>query len=152
MRISIIVLSLFVTACSVQQAREPATHADSDSNVAYKKLDLTYSKPAVVGAEVRVAATDLPVGKTIELRWGTVTGGWVVEDYYHFKGKKYTETTSPLGTFDVDSTGSLDVRFVIPEDYGGVHEVTALIDGKPVAQNGIEVTQSFEMSPSSGPI
>src|SRR5262245_4393223 len=99
MRISVILLSIFVTACSVQQAREPAAHADSAANVSYKKLDLTYSKPAVVGAGVRVAATDLPAGKTIELRWGTVTGGWVVEDYYHFKGKKYTETTTSLGSF-----------------------------------------------------
>src|SRR5215510_14627304 len=76
----------------------------------------------------------------------------MVEDYYHFKGKKYTETTSSLGKFNIDSGGRLDARFVIPEDYGGVHEVTALVDGKPVAQNGIEVTQSFEMSPASGPI
>jgi hypothetical protein len=85
MRTATILLSLLVSACSVQQAREPAAHADSGSNVAYKKLDLTYTKPAVVGAEVRVAATDLPAGKTIELRWGTVTGGWVIEDYYHFR-------------------------------------------------------------------
>src|SRR5204863_8353435 len=116
-----------------------------------KKLDLTYDKPDV-GAEVRVTAADLPAGKMAELQWGTVAGGWVVEDYYHFKGKKYTETTSSLGKFDIDSNGRLDARFVIPEDYGGVHEVTALVDGKPVAQNGIEVTQTFEMSPASGPI
>src|SRR6187397_877730 len=139
MRISIIVLSLFVTACSVQQAREPAAHADSAASISYKKLDLTYSKPAVVGAEVRVAATDLPAGKTIELRWGTVTGGWVIEDYYHFKGKKYTETTTSLGSFNSDAAGRLDARFAIPEDFGGVHEVRGFVDNKPVAQNGIEV-------------
>ena len=32
---------------------------------------------------------ELPAGKTVDLTWGTVTGGWVVEDYYHFRGKKY---------------------------------------------------------------
>src|SRR6185436_4443958 len=94
----------------------------------------------------------LPAGKKIELQWGTVTGGWVIEDYYHFKGKKYAETTSSLGQFDVDGNGRLDARFAIPEDYGGVHEVTVIVDGKPAAQNGIEVTQSFEMTPASGPI
>jgi hypothetical protein len=99
-----------------------------------------------------VAAAGLAAGKTVDLQWGTVTGGWVVEDYYHFKGKRYTETATSLGKFNVDSSGNLDARFVIPEDYGGLHEVTAIIDGKPVAQNGIEVTQSFEMTPSSGPI
>src|SRR6266446_6545759 len=150
MRISVVLLSLFAAACSVEQPPEPGASAASRSNVAYKKLDLTYDKP-VVGAEVRVAAADLPAGKTAELQWGTVAGGWVVEDYYHFKGKKYTETTSGLGKFDIDSNGRLDARFVIPEDYGGVHEVTAVIEGRPVAQNAIEVTQSFQMSPASGP-
>ena len=33
-----------------------------------------------------------------------------------------------------------------------MHEVVALIDGKAVAQNGIDVTQTFELSPTSGPV
>ena len=151
MRISGLALCVLLAACSPEQSAETVATADAASNVAYKKLELQYDKP-IVGAEVRVSATDLPAGKTAELQWGTVTGGWVVEDYYHFKGKKYVETTLSLGKFNVDSNGRLDARFVIPEDYGGVHEVTAVIDGKPVAQNGIEVTQSFQMSPTSGPV
>ena len=110
MRTSVVFLFLLVAACSVQQPLEPGAKADSESNVPYKKLDLTYEK-RVVGAEVRVLATDLPAGKTAELQWGTVSGGWVVEDYYHFKGKKYTETTSSLGKFNIDSNGRLDARF-----------------------------------------
>jgi hypothetical protein len=152
MRTSVIFISVFAAACSVQQAREPAAKPDSTAKGPYKTLDLTYKKPALVGTEVRVAATELPAGKTIDLQWGTVAGGWVVEDYYHFKGKKYTETTTSLGKFNVDSNGRLDARFVIPEDYGGVHEVTAVVDGNAVAQSAVDVTQSFEMSPDSGPI
>jgi hypothetical protein len=76
----------------------------------------------------------------------------VIEDYYHFRGKKYAESTLSLGRFTTDATGRLDARFTIPEDYGGVHDVVALVDGKPVGQNGIEVTQSFEMHPASGPV
>jgi hypothetical protein len=114
-------------------------------------LTLTYKTPTV-GADVRVAATGLPADKTVDLTWGTVTGGWVVEDYYRFLGKKYTESSVSLGTFTTDGSGRLDASFRIPDDYGGVHEVIALIDGKPVAQNGIEVTQSFELTPTSGPL
>ena len=33
-----------------------------------------------------------------------------------------------------------------------MHEVLALIDGKVVAQNGIDVTQTFELTPKSGPV
>ena len=152
MRTSLLLGFLLVAGCSSQQSSEPIAKADSGLNVPYKKLDLTSDNPVVVGSEVRVSAMDLPAGKTAELRWGTVEGGWIVEDYYHFKGKKYAETTASLGKFDIDSNGRLDARFVIPEDYGGVHEVTALVDGRPVAQNGIQVTQSFEMSPLSGPV
>ena len=94
----------------------------------------------------------MPAGKIVDLTWGTVTGGWVIENYYHFRGKKYSETTTPLGQFPVDASGRLKARFVIPEDYGGVHEVIALIDGKPVAQNGINVTQTFALTPTSGPV
>jgi hypothetical protein len=115
-------------------------------------LELAYAKPAVVGASVHATATGLPPGKTVDLVWGTVTGGWVIEDYYHFRGKKYSETTSKLGVFHVDSSGRLDATFTIPEDYGGVHEVVALVDGKAAAQNGIDVTQSFELTPRSGPV
>jgi hypothetical protein len=115
------------------------------------KLDLKYDK-AVVGAAVHVTGSGLPAGKTVDLMWGTVSGGWVIEDYFHFRGRKYTESTMSLGRFTVDGGGHLATQFTIPEDYGGVHEITAMLDGKVVAQNGIEVTQSFEMTPLSGPI
>jgi len=75
-------------------------------------LDLAYDKPAVVGTPARATATGLQPGKTVDLVWGTVTGGWVVEDYYHFRGKKYSESTTSLGQFPVDATGKLDARFV----------------------------------------
>jgi len=131
-------------------AAPPVATADPESG--YALLDLAFEKPAVVGAAVRASVSGLPAGKTVELKWGTVSGGWVIEDYYHFRGKKYAESTTSLGTFVVDPAGRLDTRFVIPEDFGGVHEVTALVDGKPVAQNGINVTQTFVLNRLSGPI
>ena len=87
-----------------------------------------------------------------ELQWGTVVGGWVIEDYYHFRGKKYTDASSSLGTYPIDQQGRFNAQFAIPEDYGGVHDVIVVVDGRPVAQNGIEVTQSFEMTPTAGPV
>jgi hypothetical protein len=116
-----------------------------------QKLELTCDNP-VVGARVRVAVSGLPAGKTVDLKWNTVTGGWVIQDYYYFRGRKYAQATLSLGKFPVDANGRLDATFAIPEDYGGVHDVIATIDGKVVAQNGVEVTQSFEMAPLSGPV
>jgi hypothetical protein len=150
-----VAVAVVCAACSAStesQSETSAAPSSSRSSAGFAPLDLSYDKPAAVGAAVQVAADGLPAGKTVELSWGTVTGGWVIEDYYHFRGKKYSETTTSLGAFSVDAGGRLKARFVIPEDYGGVHEVTALIDGRPVAQNGINVTQSFAMTPSSGPV
>jgi hypothetical protein len=140
-----------LSACSGTPA-ETASPSPATDNSQLATLELSYEKPAVVGATAVATATGLPAGKTVDLTWGTVTGGWVIEDYYYFRGKKYSETATPLGSFPVDATGRLEARFVIPEDYGGVHEVIALIDGKPVAQNGINVSQTFAMTPSSGPV
>src|SRR5437773_5769187 len=137
---------------SAAASRSAADAARASTRTALATLDLTYDKPAVVGASVHAAATGLPPAKTVDLAWGTVDGGWVIEDYYHFRGKKYSETTRALGRFPVDAAGRMDARFSIPEDYGGVHDVVALIDGKPVAQNGISVTPTFELTPASGPV
>ena len=62
------------------------------------------------------------------------------------------DTTMSLGRFPIGQDGRLDAQFTIPEDYGGVHDIMAVVDGRTVAQNGIEVTQSFDMSPRSGPV
>ena len=138
------------TDASPSDAEGTASSAN-ESAPSVQTLTLTYDSPTV-GAAVHASASGLPAGKTVELTWKTVTGGWVIEDYYHFRGKKYADSTLPLGRFSVDAQGRLDARFVIPEDFGGVHDVVALIDGTAVAQNGIEVTQSFEMTPAEGPV
>jgi hypothetical protein len=149
------ILLAFVVAfssCSRSQSATLSNSAPPSGEPTLRPLDLAYEKPAVVGATVHATAAGLPPGKTVDLAWGTVTGGWVIQDYYHFGGKKYSDSRTSLGRFPVDPSGRIDVRFTIPEDYGGVHEVIALIDGKAVAQNGIDVTQTFELTPTSGPV
>src|SRR5262245_34708328 len=91
-----ILITLFLAACSCSPSTSSAPSADTLEAAAkpdapVQKLDLTYEKP-VVGAKVRAVASDLPAGKTVDLKWSTVTGGWVIEDYYYFRGKKYSET------------------------------------------------------------
>ena len=141
------------TATPSDTAADPAAReAEPTSQWSIQTLTLAYDKPAMVGAEVRVSASNLPASKTVELTWATVTGGWVIEDYYHFRGKKYGDDHLARTSSRSTRSGRLDARFAIPEDYGGVHEVIALVDGKPVAQDGVEVTQTFEMTPTSGPV
>src|SRR5438046_2538464 len=116
------ILMLILAACSCSRSTSSAPSADTlqaaaKPDVPVQRLDLTYEKP-VVGGKVRAVASNLPAGKTVDLKWSTVTGGWVIEDYYYFRGKKYSETTSSLGKFPVNSNGRLNASFTIPEHYG----------------------------------
>src|SRR4030095_11585683 len=144
-------LAVAITACTASPSVSPSSSASASSQKVVT-LDLTYDQPAVVGASAQATLSGLPSGKTVDLSWGTVTGGWEIENYYYFRGKKYSETTTSLGKYQIDANGRLSAPFIIPEDYGGVHEVIALIDGQPVAQNAINLTPSFSITPTSGPV
>lgn len=130
--------------------------ADSSSAAAPKRIDLTYDRAKtpkpIVGTSVELTAEGLPPNKTLDLEWGSVDGGWVIEDYFHFRGKKYTETTRTLSQVSTDASGAVKTRFAIPEDFGGVHEIFIRDGNTTLAQGGVEVAQTFELSPKEGPV
>jgi hypothetical protein len=136
-------------AASTEAAQTPSGPAPKRLTLAYDK---TRTPKPLVGTPVEVAAEGLPPNKTVDLLWGTVDGGWVIEDYFHFRGKKYAETMRPLSQATTDSNGRLNTRFTIPEDFGGVHEVFVRDGDATLAQGGLEVAQTFEMSPKEGPV
>src|SRR5207302_215850 len=111
---SVILPLLLLAICSCSRA------VAKNDGPPVKKLELKYDKP-VVGADVRFEATGLSAGKAVDLTWSTVTGGWVIEDNYYFRGKKYSESTASIGKFTVDASGRLSGTFKIPDDFGGVH-------------------------------
>ena len=119
-----------------------------------KKLTLFYPANTKLVADVEVVASaeGLPPNRKVNLVWGTVNGGWVVEDYYRFRGKKFTNTNKSLAQTTVDANGHVSVRFKVPEDYGGVHEVFLSDNGVTLAQGGVDVGQMFEMHPTEGPV
>jgi hypothetical protein len=161
-----IIAALTISACErgIQSSQSPESTRPASSSAAAtnpsapapKRLTLTYDKTRapkpVVGTPVEVTAEGLPPNKDVNLLWGTVEGGWVIEDYFHFRGKKYAETTRTLSQATTDGNGRLNARFAIPEDFGGVHEVFVRDGDTTLAQGGLEVAQTFEMSPKEGPV
>jgi hypothetical protein len=151
--IALVAVALFatfgVTAC---RGTDKAPSKQEPAAQSLKTLRLSHDSNPVVGSEVHVSAEGLPAGRRVDLVWHTVKGGWVIEDYYHFRGKKFTETTMTLGQAAVDQGGRLGTTFRVPEDYGGVHEVTIADNGVPLAQGGVEVGQTFELYPTEGPV
>ncbi len=138
-------------ADTVASLPSPADDESAESPVDTRPLTLKYDR-AIVGAEVQFSADGLPSGKTADVMWETVDGDWVIEDYYYFRGRKFEPMRTSLGKFPISADGRLEGKFTIPEDYGGFHEVMLMVDGQTLAQRSLEVTQTFEMTPSSGPI
>ena len=154
------IAALGVSACTsgasgerTAEAAPAATSEPARSSPAPKPLTLDYDrKKPFAGTPVHLSADGLPPDRSVEILWGTVDGGWVIEGYSRFRGKKFTETTRSLGQARVDAAGRLSAQFTIPEDYGGVHEVMVSDAGRTIAQGGIEVGQTFEIHPAEGPI
>src|SRR5215216_5838847 len=67
-----------------------SAHARDESGL--KPLELKPAKTGkpVVGAEIDASAAGLPPNRTVDLLWETVDGGWVVEDGFRFRGKRFT--------------------------------------------------------------
>jgi len=164
-RVEFLILSVALAASTAAACREaPASISaqgegvppspKKDPAASLKTLTLTHAnttKP-VVGALIDATAEGLPPNRAVDLMWETVDGGWVVEDGYRFQGKQFKDSAKVLGRAQVGADGRLATHFTIPEDFGGVHAVTVSDAGVPLAQGGVEVTQTFEMHPAEGPI
>lgn len=128
------------------------TPATQVSNAPMVPLVLVHDVPAVVGSTVLATAAGLPPRARVALSWGTVAGGWAIDDGHRFRGTRFTDTMSTIGWFDVDARGRLRATFRVPEDYGGAHQVVALIDNASVARGEIVVAPTFELTPAFGPV
>jgi hypothetical protein len=147
-----VLLALIAFAAGCRPAQTPAAEKKPAAPLPAVQLKHPGAEKVVVGTEIDAVAEGLPPGRKVDLLWKTVSGGWVIEDYYHFRGKKFAETSRSLGQAETDDNGRLFAHFRIPEDYGGVHELVVSDNGTPVAQGGVEVSQSFEMHPAEGPV
>jgi hypothetical protein len=137
-----------------RETHSPAAAAAGTNTSAPKKLTISgpQNTKVVAGVEVEASAEGLPPNRKVDVVWGTVNGGWVIEDYFRFRGKRFTNTNKPIAQAQVKPDGRVSARFKIPEDYGGVHEVFLSDNGVTLAQGGVEVGQTFEMFPSEGPV
>jgi hypothetical protein len=147
-----VLLAVIACAAGCRPAQTPAAEKKPAAPLPAVQLKHPGAEKVVVGTEIDAVAEGLPPGRKVDLQWKTVSGGWVIEDYYHFRGKKFAETSRSLGQAETDDNGRLFAHFRIPDDYGGVHELVVSDNGTPIAQGGVEVSQSFEMHPAEGPV
>lgn len=120
-------------------------------------MSLLAAKPdvALSGATFTLSGSGLPVNKDVSIVWGTANVTWDVQalpDTVNYLGRQETPIDVVLGQTKTDSDGAFTVRLTVPKDFGGIHDIYAVIDGVQVAKTGVLIARSATISPHSGPV
>jgi hypothetical protein len=110
---------------------------------------------AVAGTKFTISGTGLPANKQVMLTWATANVTWVVDarpDSVDYLGRSASKMNVVLGSATTDAGGTFTATFVAPRDFGGIHDIYAVVDGKQVAKGGFLVARSAMLTPTKGPI
>ncbi len=133
----------------------PGIAAPAATPVANMQALETKPDVAVAGTKFTISGTGLPANSDVTLTWGTANVTWVVDarpDSVDYLGRQATKITVVLGSAHTDASGSFTKAFVAPRDFGGIHDVYAVVGDKQVAKGGFLLARSATLSPTRGPI
>jgi hypothetical protein len=119
-------------------------------------VNLTVTPEAAsVGSKMVVTGTTLPVNTPLTLVWTTFEATWITDvqpNTVNYMGVSYKALNVDMVTTKTDSSGNLTFESKIPADFGGLHDIYAVINGAAVAHGAAQISRSFSISPKSGPI
>jgi hypothetical protein len=128
----------------------PASKAAATMGVLTTKPDI-----GLPGAKYTVSGKGLPANKTFSLYWNTATVTWVVDarpDSVDYLGRKADKLNVVIGTATTDASGAFSVTLTAPKDFGGIHDIYAVVDGVQLAKGGFLIARHATISPKKGPI
>ena len=105
-----------------------------------------------VGRSVKIEGANYPVGTKIELVYATFDGSFKLGEQLEFYTYQFAEKNVPIASVTADAAGKFIQDFVVPEDYGGVHNIYAIFEGEKVMQAGLNIRTEYFITPLSGPV
>jgi hypothetical protein len=129
----------------------------ADAGVATEGMTTLKTKPdvAVPGKAVTITGAGLPRSTDVKLVWMTANVRWVLDpkpDSVDYIGRKVDKIGVALANVRTDAAGALKATFRVPRDFGGLHDIYAVADGKQVAKGGFLLERTVKISPTRGPI
>jgi len=120
-------------------------------------MTILKAKPdiGVPGTPYTLSAAGLPAGKDVSIVWNTANVTWVVDprpDSVDYLGRRSDKVAVVIATTKTDASGSFSVKLKAPRDFGGIHDMYAVIDGVQVAKGGFLIARWAKMTPKRGPI
>ncbi len=113
---------------------------------------MTSEAISFIGRPIKIEGAGFPAGTKIKLVWGTFDGSFKLGEQLEFSTYAFTERNTPIADVVADANGKFTTDFKVPEDYGGVHNIYALVDGEKIGQAGLTVRTEYFVSPLSGPV
>lgn len=110
---------------------------------------------AVAGTPVHISGSHLPANASVEITWSSANNTWVVDpepDSVNYLGRTSTPVTVVLTHATTNAVGGFSTTVRAPEDWGGVHDIYAVVNGVEDAHGGFIVSRSVTISPRRGPV
>ncbi len=132
----------------------PAAPAATPTAVPLRSLK-TAPEVGPVGTAFTLSGEGIPPGKPVEFFWATVDGTYKTKpsvETIEYYDRDFTLKRTSLGRATADEQGRVTASFSVPEDYGQVHDIFAVVDGKDVAKGGFQVVRTVTIQPLQGPV
>ncbi len=122
-----------------------------------QNMNILQAKPDIgaPGTRYTLSGTGLPAQKDVSIVWSTSNVTWVVDarpDSVDYLGRKSEKVAVVLAKTTTDAAGAFSINLKAPKDFGGIHDVYAVIDGVQVARTGFLISRSATMTPKKGPV
>ena len=109
----------------------------------------------VIGTPMTISGSNLPPNESVELTWSTADVTWVVDpepDTVNYLGRSSTPMTVVLRTTTTGANGSFSVTLEAPNDWGGIHNIYAVVNGVEDSHGGFIILRKLTVTPRSGPV
>ena len=109
----------------------------------------------VAGTKFTLSGSALPANQNVTITWSSANVTWIVDprpDSVDYLGRQTTKLAVVLAQTTTNASGAFSVNLAAPKDWGGIHDLYAVVDGVQVAHGGFLVARSASISPKSGPI
>ena len=107
------------------------------------------------GTELTITGASLKANTEITLTWSTAKGAWkaqLLPNSVNYTGYQWDKFSVILAKVTTDANGAFKYSTKFPNDFGGPHDIYAVLDGVAVAKGGVQMTPTISISPKSGPI
>ncbi|HUZ16649.1 MAG TPA: hypothetical protein VMU72_10815 [Gaiellaceae bacterium] len=107
------------------------------------------------GLPYTLSGSGLEPNKDVSIVWMTANVTWVVDprpDSVDYLGRSASKFGVVIANTTTDANGAFSLDLVAPQDFGGIHDIYAVVDGVQVSKGGFLIARSAKMTPKKGPV